>query len=779
MARIHIADYSNQNSNSRLDARLESLGIPLPDQKVISQCLVGVAPGVILRGYAWGDEVFVESAESTYFHTWVGGNVRLESLGANEEDDLDGDEPQEKCGTAFFRAEILTAAFTKTIETRKRIPGGFWGQEQKIQDVDAYKQGTRNSYYDNYREAGTVYVPYAYLTIRIHVEGAEPVEGDFKFFQPETGVAVFKGSMVEVTSNFHGMSRVWQESLATRTPGRYEDAEDSGLAVLYRHLQGSVIPDGMDVWWERFFSLHSFPFGKDTAGLSSALNRKDIKPVIERLQKDAPLDWTFFQWLQSSATVDKQKNNSLLSAFLLKVGTDYDALVEALQIARTTVAPSTSPSYHHYSVSEKAGAWHMSRRAICLTLPGAVEKVEEQEAKADWRKRKTNSGQADGLGITEAFPLLRAAVEAGKIPTSVFHQPSGEPVNVEFDLWEKALGQEGWAEVLYDIAQTASRRGTYEKDISPFLAFLFRLPKYLEKHTGKTWKVLPSFVESQWQLEMDDQDENGTTKRRSAFTPVADNKTCVITVPYVAVQVTGVRTQWCYSRFYHLFEEGFTDPISGGIVTRDFEPKLNGRDDYGLMFYTLTGTDTARGYPTFLIIFERLSRWEPVTDGKGKKVGGECLVEETRVHFHRVRPQRLKDGKHTPACKLIEACYQYMAGNIPASDITAQQGDLIFIKHSNDPIVAGAKTEPPRDGLHLEFESHRFEPVAPGALMRLYESTAKQPANRLGFLWAPGGLRVTHPEHMNLEGLGEGWYEIRRCKSWEANPKAIWSLTID
>jgi hypothetical protein len=226
------------------------------------------------------------------------------------------------------------------------------------------------------------------------------------------------------------------------------------------------------------------------------------------------------------------------------------------------------------------------------------------------------------------------------------------------------------------------------------------------------------------------------------------------------VCVSGARTQWCYSRFYHLFEEGFTDPESGGIVTKDYESKLNGRDDYGLMYYTLTGTDTARGYPTFLIIFERLDTG-------------------TRVHFHRVRPQRVKDGKQTPACKLIEACYQYMAGNIPASDITNQQGDLIFIKHPNDPIKAGAKVKDPQEGHSLEFESHRFESVLETEQLKLYESAAKTPANRLGFIHVPVMMRVAHPEHQHLEGLTEGWYEIRRCKSWESNPKAIWSRTID
>jgi hypothetical protein len=120
-----------------------------------------------------------------------------------------------------------------------------------------------------------------------------------------------------------------------------------------------------------------------------------------------------------------------------------------------------------------------------------------------------------------------------------------------------------------------------------------------------------------------------------------------------------------------------------------------------------------------------------------------------------------------------------MAGNIPASEITAQQGDLIFIRHPNDPIVAGAKVEDSMKGHSLEFESHKFVSESANAVLDLYRNTAKTPANRLGFLWAPAGLKVNHPEHENIDHLDPGWWEVRRCKSWEANPKAIWSLTID
>lgn len=410
-----------------------------------------------------------------------------------------------------------------------------------------------------------------------------------------------------------------------------------------------------------------------------------------------------------------------------------------------------------------------------------MEKVQEIESKKDYRKAESLANQATLVGIiAERYPRLNKAVEAGNIPIGVFSQPGkdGQPVNREFALWERALGQKGWPEVIYQVAQNASGRTTYERDITPWLSALFKWPAFLDKHTQgrKKWRGIPKFVQSSWELEMANEgnDENGkqkTQKQRSAFTPWVDNDERTLTIPYVAVSVSGGRTQWCYSKHYHLFQEGFTDPESGGIVIRDFEEKLNGRDDYGLCYFTLTGTVTARGYPTFLIIFERRQRYsEPNRNGE----------VHTHVHFHRVRPNRSKNGVQTPACELVEACYQYMAGNVPAETVTGQQGDLIFLEHKGDPLAQKAKVaDNPQSAPVMDFESHRFMSDNPEVPLSMHLSTAKSPGNRLGFLHAPAGLTVRHPEHEDIENLKEGWYEIRRCKSYENNPVGIWSMFHD
>ena len=751
---IHLLAPGKDENVSELALATE----PLDDKRTYEAgvCYLEVAPGVRLRGITVLDHIFVDTKGEGHhnysgWNTWRGRSIR-----------------EVQVATPFFKARIVSPfATTKVVpKTRYRRGYDYYNQrEEQYQEVDNYCPSCYSTGCDC-----TNKVPYAYLTIEIStLDGSVVTEGDFRFRQPTTGEVTFLiGKTVaqpefQITSTFFGLKRTWKESVVkgTMNTNRSSNSQDqSGLAALYRHA-GSIPATEIDAWWELFFRCNGDATKHacaDTAGLTSIYNRKAIKPNIDRLQKDSWIDYRFLTWLQDSASFEKKKNNSLLSAFLQKVGDNYDTLLAALRKARIEVAPTTGGDNNSYR--SKGHQWHDSRRAICLSLPGAEEKVQEQEAKADWRKRKSLAGQAEGLGIVQTdHPKLWAAVEAGQIPTSIFHQPSGEPVNLEFDLWEKALNRKGWAPVIHEIAQTASTRGTYEKDISPFLMFLFNIERYLKKHTGKKWSAMPTFVRSQWDLEMAEEDnENGTVKKRSAMTPVADNTTQIVTVPYVAMVVSGVRTQWCYARYYHLFEEGMTDPISGGVVTKDFEEKLNGRDDYGLCFYTLTGTDTARGYPTFLIIFERLT--------KG-----------TRVHFHRVRPQRIKDGKKTLACKLVEACYQYMAGNIPAKDIMAQQGDLIFIPHRTDPIKGNAKVEEALVGTSLVFESHNL--ISPSGDLALYRSTAKTPNNRLGFLHVPTTLDVKHPEHEHLEGLMAGWYEIRRCKSWEANPKAIWSRTID
>lgn len=686
----------------------------------------------------------------------------------------------------LFEAKALSEqAYTKVVKARYRwakkdILGrwGYWSQnwnDEVVVQEDCYNPGDPNDFSYEFDPNLRTRQPYAYIKVQVTVQGVAS-EHEFRFRLPNTGkvtvdeIGPYPGITVEV--NALGLTRTFYEEfdVSADQNSRYTR---NPLEILQRHLRFSQIEGGKEALWRAFLARWcSDPNNVEMAGLSSIYSRKAFAPNFERLQTEQPVEWAFLRWLHGKETANGQRNNQLLSVFYQTVADNYDKLMTATREAMIA-AETLTPDWHEgYRSHAKTDGWPL-KRAICLTLPGVADKVHEVEAKKDFRKRKTAGGQADGLGVTaDKYPKLREAIENEDIPIGIFNQPGkdGQPVNREFALWEKALSQKDWAPTLFEICANAARRGTYERDITPYLNALFKWPAFLDKHTPgrKRWRAMPKFVQSQWELEMANEgnDDNGvekTRKERSAFTPQVDNDQRILTIPYVAVCVSGVRTQWCYSMNYYLFEEGFTDPETGGIVLNDYEANLNGvGDDYGLCYFTLTGTSTARGYPTFLIILER-------------REGGD-----THVHFHRVRPCRSTNGVKTPACELVGQCYQYMAGNVPATEVAAQQGDLLFIRHPNDPIKAKAKVaDDPAVGAIFEFESHRFQSDNPEVGLTMYRSTAKTPRNRMGFCYAPSGLSVIHPEHDDILGLEEGWYEVRRCKSYENNPVGIWSLTID
>ena len=603
--------------------------------------------------------------------------------------------------------------------------------------------------------------PYIYITLKVKVGNLTDVT-ELRFRFPRTGtVTIGERGTISVTSRCLNLSHTFTEHVGVG------NGNQNPIKVLTRHLKHSKIEGGKDALWRSFLSVWGGnPTGRDLAGVASLYNRKAYRPMFERLEADEPLDFQFLRWLHDTSTVGGYTNNQLIAAMIKEIDGDYDRMLVTLRTAREMAECVDIPS-----AAYKRGVGHSITRAICQTLPGAAEKMLVAAQAKDFRLHTDFSNQAQGIGVSKSLhPRLYKAIVDGDISIKVFNQPGkyGQPVNREFALWERALKRKGWRDTIFKVCANASRRSTYERDITPWLNSLFALPAYLDKHTPgrKKWKGFPKFVSTQWELEMGNEegtDSQKTRKERSAFTPQVDNVSRIVTIPYVAVTVSGMRTQWCYSKNYYIFESGFTDPETGGIVINDFEKNLNGQgDDYGLMYFTLNGTKTARGYPTFLIIFER-------RDDKS-----------TFVHFHRVRPSRSANGVKTPACQLVEKCYQYMAGNVPADAVTAQQGDLLFIKHQGDPTKAKAKVHPEfESGLSFEFESHRFVSDNPEEPLTMYRSAAKTPKNRMGFVHAPMGISVRHPEHDDIVGLGKGWYEIRRCKSYENNPVGIWSLTID
>ena len=690
---------------------------------------------------------------------------------------------------ADFKAEIIGEAYTKnalqtnpawTEWNRSYYNRARIAPPEKITAPHQYAVNTGRplasarqyspGYYSDYIHENRDFL---YLKLRVTV-GSESLETEICMPQPTRGGEIdlseksLDHEIVQI-HNFYGRKLRHVHSVRHSNGWRNYGWDTFYWLLAYPCKQGTL------KLWDTFLKAQLGQLKElDDKGIKAASNHKEIKPNLLRLKEEQPVLHRFFLWLHNGKTVNKISNNSLLSAMLLECGKDFDKLKAELERVMDLIVKQARLAHHLPSVIEgmenddeeseddleedKTLASDRDGRAICLLFSASKEKDRERRETHEWYLRKSNGAKAEGLGVSkDKHPLFYAAVSEGKIPLTLFHNPGKqlELTNIEFDLWEKAFKREGWAEPLSAISNNASRRSTYDKKVTPYISFLFKIEQYLNKHCpGKTsWKAIPKFVATQWELEMEEEVKEGqTAKKRSALTPVADNEARTITVPYAGIAVYGRQTTYCYSNEYFVFEENMVDPEGGGVVVRDLEEKLNGRDDYGLMFYTLDGTPRNQGYPTFLIIFEQ------------RRVG-------PFVHFHRVHPNRYKNGIPTPACRLIEECYRYMAGNIRAEEIHGQQGDLMFIKTD----TSSAQQEEKK--AILDFESHVFAAKDKSPIY-LSGNTNKSINNRLGFIHATSEFEVQHPEHEWLT-FSAGIYEVRRCKSYENNPVAVWSYTID
>jgi hypothetical protein len=735
-------------ANCSPDYILKQLGLPVPSppeglksqyghalQGRLLTCTVDVALGASVKAHALENYIFVESAtgnsrEGRHLNTWGWELVEV---------------------PPFISVQASGKSYHKTVEIEVHNNTAYWVASRKPEKTVLDSYGGEWDYRNRITTDG---IPWNYLKVRVTSlnDPDVSIEAECKFPRPEAGLldldALSPTSTTFRASNtFFGMPLSWEETLNNRPDHHSDDRWPNA----WRLLKNFEIKQGKAALWKRFLDMYE-DRSRLSKGVKATEAKKGIRENLALLKKEEPLLASFYAWLHDEKTREGVANNTLLAAFLEARGTDYEVLKTSLTEAMEESLQGLRPSgrYRTDGLPEN--------RTICLALPGAKDKDEERRSKKEWYLKKNAKEQAISLGVTEtAHPKLLKAIEEQRLPLSLFHKAGDQLslVNVEFDLWERAFEREG---ILADLAKgrlPSARRSTYEKNVTPYIAFLFRIEGYLTRHTGKgkKWRSIPKFVKSEYELEMNEADDGGTTKRRSALTPVPDNTTRTISVPYCAMAISGVRTTYCYSLDYQVFEEDTIDRESGTPIVNELEFRLNGRDDYGLMYFTLTGTSRNTGYPAFLIIFER------------RKSG-------THVHFHRVHPCRSKEGKPTPACRLVEECYRYMAGNIRAEEIYAQQGDLIFLKTEQTveiPVEAKAVKE---------FESHAFKPLEDKAILLIPNET-KSIKNRLGFIYSEGMFMVDHPEHEPIKGIPAGMYEVRRCKSYENNPSGVWVLNID
>lgn len=343
-------------------------------------------------------------------------------------------------------------------------------------------------------------------------------------------------------------------------------------------------------------------------------------------------------------------------------------------------------------------------------------------------------------------PLTAKAVTGGEIPLSCFFSKKEQYFlfNDNWDLWEEMLKLH--REETIKLAKEVSGRRQYQKDLMSYFYFvLYALPEYLQKNTGKPWIGVPKLVNDSSALDSSNLAQ-GTSRERSAMTPTVDNEKGIVTVPFISVYMPGRFGTYCYAHDYNVLTRGMS--LNGSTVMKDLEPRLNGKDDYGLMYYTLIGTARGNGYPTFLIIFERLSRG-------------------TRVHIHRVNPSRSKDGDYSPIHNWTKRCYNWMAGNVKRSRIKTSQGDLMFVEVNDE-----KKREFP-EKVNV-FDSHAFDKAVPYC-PRPEKSKER---NLLGWINVTQETWLRHPEHEDRL-LRAGVYEIRQARSYENNPAGVWTLSID
>lgn len=476
-----------------------------------------------------------------------------------------------------------------------------------------------------------------------------------------------------------------------------------------------------------------------------------LEPVMQEVAEESPLTYCAYRSFVGSCnrSVDGVKVSSVFNDVFEKVETKQqfkDALKAFFTVDGKTVGQGTI-SYDFDKCVTQLPIYREKRKAVIKSQAGrAINKIMDD---------------AESLSIDKTkHKLTWKEIESGNLPIGAFFRKSEQYfiLNDNWDLWEEMF-KRGFGEQAIELANEVKGRTTYEKDLMSYFYFvLYSLPRYLKKHTGKKWTCIPKIVNSSDELEPP-KEEGGTARTRSALTPVADNDANTVVVPYASLAIYGGRgTTYCYSHDYHVLTEGMS--FNGYAVSTEIEKKLNGRDDYGLMFYTLTGSAQGRGYPTFLIIFER-----------------RASHNDTRVHFHRTHPSRSKDGDYNPIHNWTRVCYNWMAGNVNKDRIKAQQGDLAFVQ---------IKTEDSGDdldgsvvkGLAFDYKVNKYDNHCFETEVDFAEYTKKAKSNILGYVRLQQDTWLNHNEHDNVL-VPQGTYAIHQCRSWEANPKGVWSLRID
>lgn len=478
---------------------------------------------------------------------------------------------------------------------------------------------------------------------------------------------------------------------------------------------------------------------------------EQIAPVVDFVRRKSPLAYLVLRSFVANChrTIDKVKVSTVFNQEFK----DAKTVDDVIRVLEPLLDPADEDDAHYGS---RYGCnWFQNRLKNMPSYKGKRRAALKSNSTRAFNKLMQ---EYDFLSLDEkVYPRTSKAIKEGEVPIGAFFRKKEQYflLNDNWALWEGMLKKH--RDIVIEMAGQVAKRTTYEKDLMSYFYFILHaLPAYLKKHTGKKWTCLPKLVNSSKELEPPKAD-GGVARERSALTPIVDNQKNTVTVPYASLAMGGsYGTTYCYSHTYNVIQRGLN--FNGNVCMNDLEEKLNGRDDYGLMFYTLTGSQQGRGYPTFLIIFERLQA--PLSGPRRNE------RSEIRVHFHRTHPSRSKDGDYNPIHNWTKVCYNWMVGNTPRSLIRYQQGDLVFVEDVKE---REFRVEPVD-----AYDHHVFEiPVD------FCPYTAKSKAeNILGYIRVNEETVLNHTEHKSVT-MAPGRYVIRGCRSWEANPSGVWSLRID
>jgi hypothetical protein len=394
---------------NKVNKRLLTNNLTLPDSSVpFLTCKVEISPGVYLYGLACSNYIFVDSNPIK--------NYDVENNYKSTRQTIEVD--------PFFTAEGIGKAY-HVKATHDHWSYGY-NRPHFIYD----------SYYHEYNYASRSHeegIPYNYLKIKVSFMG-ESKEEVFKFQRPNAGIIELNDSSndILIKTSFFGIDSIFN----WRIKNSYYAWND-----LIQKLESCEIED-TNKFLIKFFHIFT---KNDESGISAAEKRKEIKKSLDRLKSEEPLLWSFYCFLKNSKTKNKVSNNRLLSSVLLDCGADYNKLKKQIE----TVLKSSLDKKELETIDN-------TTRSICMQFPTAIQAYSKIKEKAEWNLRVGLQGQAEGLGIdaTKHSKLFKAVID-GKIALSLFHT-TGDPlnlINVEFDLWEKALRRKGWDEVIFQNLQ--------------------------------------------------------------------------------------------------------------------------------------------------------------------------------------------------------------------------------------------------------------------------------------------------------------------------------------